>query len=175
LVVRRVSINLSPIQFRRRSVPLLVAQVLGETGLDPHRLDLELTESILMEDLESVAHDLRQLLDLGVSISIDDFGTGYSSLSYVKRLPVTRIKIDQSFIRNMAQDQNDAAIVRAIVQLGHSLELVVVAEGVETADQLAKLREEGCDEVQGFYFGRRMPAVQFQQVLAGDLPLARSA
>jgi diguanylate cyclase (GGDEF)-like protein/PAS domain S-box-containing protein len=171
----RVSVNLSPIQFRRRSVPLLVAQVLGETGLDPHRLDLELTESILMEDLESVAHDLRQLLDLGVSISIDDFGTGYSSLSYVKRLPVTRIKIDQSFIRNMAQDQNDAAIVRAIVQLGHSLELVVVAEGVETADQLAKLREEGCDEVQGFYFGRPMPAAQFQQVLAGDVPLARSA
>jgi diguanylate cyclase (GGDEF)-like protein/PAS domain S-box-containing protein len=171
----RVSVNLSPIQFRRRSVPLLVAQVLAESGLDPHRLDLELTESILMEDLESVAHDLRQLLDLGVSISIDDFGTGYSSLSYVKRLPVTRIKIDQSFIRNMVQDANDAAIVRAIVTLGHSLELAVVAEGVETADQLAKLREEGCDEVQGFYFGRPMPAAQFQQVLAGDVPLARSA
>jgi diguanylate cyclase (GGDEF)-like protein/PAS domain S-box-containing protein len=171
----RVSVNLSPIQFRRRSVPLLVAQVLGETGLDPRRLDLELTESILMEDLESVAHDLRQLLELGVAISIDDFGTGYSSLSYVKRLPVTRIKIDQSFVRNMAQDPNDAAIVRAIVTLGHSLELVVVAEGVETADQLAKLREEGCDEVQGFYFGRPMPAAQFQQVLAGEVPLARTA
>jgi EAL domain-containing protein (putative c-di-GMP-specific phosphodiesterase class I) len=96
-------------------------------------------------------------------------------LSYVKRLPVTRIKIDQSFIRNMVQDANDAAIVRAIVTLGHSLELAVVAEGVETADQLAKLREEGCDEVQGFYFGRPMPAAQFQQVLAGDVPLARSA
>jgi EAL domain-containing protein (putative c-di-GMP-specific phosphodiesterase class I) len=171
----RVSVNLSPIQFRRRSVPLLVAQVLAETGLDPRRLDLELTESILMEDLESVAQDLRQLLDLGVSISIDDFGTGYSSLSYVKRLPVTRIKIDQSFVRNMAQDPNDAAIVRAIVTLGHSLELVVVAEGVETADQLAKLREEGCDEVQGFYFGRPMPARDFHQVLAGEVPLARTA
>jgi diguanylate cyclase (GGDEF)-like protein len=171
----RVSVNLSPIQFRRRSVPLLVAQVLAETDLDPRRLDLELTESILMEDLESVAHDLKQLLELGVSISIDDFGTGYSSLSYVKRLPVTRIKIDQSFVRNMAHDPNDAAIVRAIVTLGHSLELVVVAEGVETADQLAKLREEGCDEVQGFYFGRPMPAAQFQQVLAGDVPLARIA
>jgi diguanylate cyclase (GGDEF)-like protein/PAS domain S-box-containing protein len=171
----RVSVNLSPIQFRRRSVPLLVAQVLGETGLDPTRLDLELTESILMEDLESVAQDLRQLLELGVSISIDDFGTGYSSLSYVKRLPVTRIKIDQSFVRNMAQDPNDAAIVRAIVTLGHSLELVVVAEGVETADQLAKLREEGCDEVQGYYFGRPMPAHQFRQVLAEDTPLALTA
>jgi diguanylate cyclase (GGDEF)-like protein/PAS domain S-box-containing protein len=171
----RVSVNLSPIQFRRRSVPLLVAQVLGETGLEPGRLDLELTESILMEDLESVAQDLRQLLELGVGISIDDFGTGYSSLSYVKRLPVTRIKIDQSFVRNMAHDPNDAAIVRAIVTLGHSLELVVVAEGVETADQLAKLREEGCDEVQGYYFGRPMPAQQFRQVLAGDMPLARIA
>ncbi|GAC1329701.1 MAG: EAL domain-containing protein [Beijerinckiaceae bacterium] len=171
----RVSVNLSPIQFRRRSVPLLVAQVLAETGLDPRRLDLELTESILMEDLESVANDLRQLLGLGVGISIDDFGTGYSSLSYVKRLPVTRIKIDQSFVRDMADDPNDAAIVRAIVTLGHSLELVVVAEGVETADQLAKLREEGCDEVQGYYFGRPMPAHQFVQLLAGDTPLARSA
>jgi diguanylate cyclase (GGDEF)-like protein/PAS domain S-box-containing protein len=171
----RVSVNLSPIQFRRRSVPLLVAQILGETGLEPGRLDLELTESILMEDLESVAQDLRQLLELGVSISIDDFGTGYSSLSYVKRLPVTRIKIDQSFVRNMAQDANDAAIVRAIVTLGHSLELVVVAEGVETADQLAKLREEGCDEVQGYYFGRPMPAHQFRQVLADDTPLALTA
>jgi EAL domain-containing protein (putative c-di-GMP-specific phosphodiesterase class I) len=93
----------------------------------------------------------------------------------VKRLPVTRIKIDQSFVRNMAQDPNDAAIVRAIVTLGHSLDLVVVAEGVETADQLAKLREEGCDEVQGFYFGRPMPARDFHQVLAGEVPLARTA
>ncbi|MDB5650233.1 MAG: hypothetical protein JWL62_1753 [Hyphomicrobiales bacterium] len=171
----RVGVNLSPVQFRKRTVPLLVAQVLAETGLEPGRLDLELTESIVVGDLDAVAMDLQQLLDMGVHVSIDDFGTGYSSLSYVKRFPVDRLKIDQSFVRNLSSDPNDAAIVRAIITLGHSLDLDVVAEGVETAEQLARLRAEGCDEVQGYYFGKPMPAAEFIELLRREPALARSA
>ena len=171
----RVGVNLSPVQFRKRTVPLLVAQVLAESGLDPRRLDLELTESIVVGDLEAVANDLQQLLDMGVHVSIDDFGTGYSSLSYVKRFPVDRLKIDQSFVRNLSSDPNDAAIVRAIITLGHSLDLDVVAEGVETAEQLARLRAEGCDEVQGYYFGKPMPAEEFVELLRREPALARTA
>jgi diguanylate cyclase (GGDEF)-like protein/PAS domain S-box-containing protein len=171
----RVGVNLSPVQFRKRRMPLLIAQILGETGLDPSRLDLELTESIVVGDFDAVAQDLQQLLDLGVHISIDDFGTGYSSLSYVKKFPVDRLKIDQSFVRNLTSDSNDEAIIRAIITLGHSLNLDVVAEGVETAEQLARLRAEGCDEVQGYYFGRPMPAADFIAMLRQDPPLAATA
>ncbi|HUZ66644.1 MAG TPA: EAL domain-containing protein, partial [Beijerinckiaceae bacterium] len=150
-------------------------KALSDSGLDPRRLDLELTESIVMQDLEAVANDLKQLRDLGVQISIDDFGTGYSSLSYVKRLPVDRLKIDQSFVRNLSTDPNDAAIVRAIITLGHSLDLDIVAEGVETADQLARLRAEGCDHVQGYYFGKPMPAEDFVAFVRAEPSLAKSA
>jgi diguanylate cyclase (GGDEF)-like protein len=156
----RIGVNLSAVQFKY-SVPLLVAKILADTGLEPWRLDLELTESTVMEDTESVVGDLEQLHQLGVSISIDDFGTGYSSLTYVKNFPVNRLKIDQCFIRGLPTDPSDAAIVRAIVSLGHSLELGVVAEGVESAEQLAQLKTEGCDEVQGYYFGKPMPAAEF--------------
>ena len=154
----RVGVNLSSIQFFKQNVPLLVAKVLANTGLDPWLLDLELTESIVMYDAEAVARDLQQLRDLGVGISIDDFGTRYSTFTYVKKFPVDRLKIDQCFIRDVTSNPSDAAIVRAITSLGHSLELDVVAEGVETVKQLALLRAEGCDEVQGFYFARPMPA-----------------
>ena len=169
----RIGVNMSPVQFRKRTVPLLVARILSETGLDPHQLDLELTESIVMHDHEAVAADLKQLVEIGVSISIDDFGTGYSSLGYVKRFPVNRLKIDQSFVRNITSEPNDAAIVRAVVTLGHSLDMIVVAEGVETADQLMRLRAEGCDEVQGYYFGRPMPAADFLALLEGEPDLLR--
>ncbi len=169
-----VSVNMSPVQFRKRNVPLLVARVLNETGLDPRRLDLELTESIVMQEPEAVASELQQLIELGVKISIDDFGTGYSSFSYVKRFPVSRLKIDQSFVRNVNTDANDAAIVRAIVTLGHSLDLEIIAEGVETSDQLAFLRAEGCDGVQGYYFGRPMPAKDFIARVMEEQPLART-
>ncbi len=111
-----------------------------------------------MHDAEAVARDLRQLRELGIGISIDDFGTRYSTLNYIKHFPVDRVKIDQCFIRDLATNPNDAAIVRAIVSLCHSLELDIVAEGVETAEQLALLRAEGCNEVQGFYFAQPMPA-----------------
>jgi EAL domain-containing protein (putative c-di-GMP-specific phosphodiesterase class I) len=171
----RVSVNLSPVQFRRRTLPLLVAKVLAETGLDPRRLDLELTESAVLEDFEAVAADMQQLIQLGVHLAIDDFGTGYSSLGYVKRFPVDRIKIDQSFVRNMTTDPNDAVIVRTIMTLAHSLNIAVVAEGVETTDQLASLRAEGCDEVQGYYFGRPTPAADFIELVRNEPALARTA
>lgn len=158
----RISVNLSPVQFRKRTLPLLVTQILNDTGLDPRALDLELTESILMQDIDQVAVQLQQLRDLGVLISIDDFGTGFSSLSYVKRLPVDRLKIDQSFVRDLKTDPSDRAIVAAIVNLAHSLSMDVVAEGVETEEQLAFVRAAGCDEVQGYYLGRPMAAKDFE-------------
>ena len=152
----RIGVNLSSIQFFKQNVPLLVTKVLADTGLDPRLLDLELTESIVMHDAEAVAKDLQQLRDLGVGISIDDFGTRYSTLTYVKHFPVDRLKIDQCFVRDITTNPSDAAIVRAIVSLGHSLDLEIVAEGVETIEQTALLRTEGCDEVQGFYFAAPM-------------------
>ena len=154
----RVSVNLSSIQFFKQNVPLMVAKILAETGLDPWLLDLELTESIVMHNTEAVSKDLQQLRELGVGISIDDFGTRYSTLAYVKHFPADRLKIDQCFVRDIATNPSDAAIVRAIVSLGHSLDLEIVAEGVETLQQTTLLRAEGCDEVQGFYFGGPMAA-----------------
>jgi diguanylate cyclase (GGDEF)-like protein len=171
----RVSVNLSPIQFRKQSVPLLVTRILAETGLEAWRLDLELTENIVMQDAEAVARDLQQLRDLGVKISIDDFGTGYSSLTYVKQFPVDRLKIDQCFIRALARDPNDAVIVRAIVSLAHSLELDVVAEGVETREQMQLLRFEGCHEMQGYYLAKPMPVHEFLALVAGASQVALTA
>ncbi len=157
----RIAVNLSPVQFRRLNVPLLVVKVLADTGLDPRYLDLEITENIVMDDTETVIDHLKQIHALGVSISIDDFGTGYSALNYVKRFPIDRLKIDQCFVRNLSDDPSDMAIVRAIVNLGHSLELTVTAEGVETEQQAALLQTIGCDEVQGHLYGRAMPADRF--------------
>ena len=171
----RISVNLSPIQFRKQSVPLLVTKILGETGLEPWRLDLELTENIVLHDAETVAHDLQLLRDQGVKISIDDFGTGYSSLTYVKQFPVDRLKIDQCFIRDLGRDPNDAVIVRAIVSLGHSLDLDVVAEGVETREQMQLLRLEGCYEMQGYYLARPMPAKDFAALLGERSRMALTA
>ena len=171
----RVSVNLSPIQFQKRTVPLIIARILGETRLDPRLLDIELTESIVMHDIDAVAMDLRQLLNLGVHVSIDDFGTGYSSLSYVKRFPIDRIKIDQCFIRNLDTDPNDLAIVRAIVTLARSLGLRVVAEGVETQAQLDRVRAEGCHEVQGYFFGRPMCAGDFRTLTGRGLAMLKMA
>ncbi|MCB1544814.1 MAG: EAL domain-containing protein, partial [Rhodoblastus sp.] len=171
----RVAVNMSPIQFRKKNVPLQVARILSETGLDPRRLELELTENIVMQDIDAVANDLRELNRLGISIAIDDFGTGYSSLSYIKKLPVQRIKIDQSFVRNMTQDPNDSAIVRAIITLGRSLGLEVVAEGVETPKHLQGLREVGCELVQGYLLGRPAPFADISELFVRASPLAKTA
>src|SRR5579864_7677302 len=132
----------------------------------PASSKLELTENIVMHDIDQVIVQLQQLSELGVVISIDDFGTGFSSLSYVKRLPVDRLKIDQSFIRDVISDPSDRAIVATIVNLAHSLRMDVVAEGVESADQLECVRAAGCDAVQGYYCGRPMPAPQFENLLS---------
>ena len=171
----RVAVNLSGMQFIKADVEQLVVEALRESGLSADRLELELTETILLQDTGTVVRQLEALRARGVTFSIDDFGTGYSSLAYVKHFPVDRLKIDKSFIANLKNDANDAAIVRAIVSLGHSLELDVIAEGVETAAQVAHLRAEGCDEVQGFYFGRPMRSDVFVDLVRREMLLVRSA
>jgi diguanylate cyclase (GGDEF)-like protein/PAS domain S-box-containing protein len=158
----RWAVNLSPVQFRKQNVLELVKSALEESGLDPAVLDMELTEGILVENAEAAAQVLRELRSIGVGFSIDDFGAGYSSLTYVKNFPVDRIKIDQSFVRNLKSDPTDTAIVRAIIGLGHSLNLGVIAEGVETLEQFTQLAAEGCDEIQGYYFSPPLELVDFE-------------
>jgi len=165
----QLSVNLSPVQFRERGVELLIERVLKETGLAPDLLDVELTENAVIENSQTAAASLRYLHQLGVSLSLDDFGTGYSSLSYVKRLPVHRLKIDRSFVQNLEQSANDEVIVRAIINLGHSLGLTVIAEGVETRGQLERLVALGCNQVQGDFVSPPLSAADFEQRMrAGD-------
>ncbi|OHC71512.1 MAG: hypothetical protein A3H93_20435 [Rhodocyclales bacterium RIFCSPLOWO2_02_FULL_63_24] len=153
-----VAVNLSAVQFKRSNVEQSVIAALEESGIDPSLLELELTESILITDTETVLNTVRRLKQLGVKLSIDDFGTGYSSLSYLKRFQVNTLKIDQSFVRDLATDQEDAAIVGAIIQMAHSLGLTTIAEGVETQPILDQLRAFGCDQAQGYFYARPMPA-----------------
>lgn len=157
----RVSINLSPKQFKQESLVHTVKTVLAETRLDPSLLELEVTESVLMDDIDTALSTMRALQQLGVQLSIDDFGIGYSSLSYLKRFPIDALKIDQTFIRDISHDQDDAAIVVAIIGLAHNLQLRVVAEGAEDREQLQFLRRHGCDEVQGFFFSHPLPGEEF--------------
>jgi diguanylate cyclase (GGDEF)-like protein len=163
-----VSVNLSARQFADPDLVPVVAGALREAGLDPSGLWLEITESVLMEEAESTVETLRALRALGVHLSIDDFGTGYSSLSYLKRFPVDVLKIDRSFVDGLGTDAEDEAIVTAVVRLAQALELGVVAEGVETAGQLAELRRLGCTAVQGYYFGRPMPAADLASKLTAS-------
>ena len=158
----RVGVNLTSLQFRKQDISGLIRQTLKDSGLAATALELELTEGVLMQNAESAAGKIRELRDLGVRFAIDDFGTGYSSLSYLKIFPVDRLKIDRSFVRNLETSPGDAAIVRAITNLGHDLGLNVTAEGVETAAQLETIRALGCDEVQGFLFARPMPDDQLR-------------
>jgi diguanylate cyclase (GGDEF)-like protein len=153
----RVSVNLSPRQFREKELPRKVASILKETGLDPGSLELELTESVLMDDQKYSVGLLDQLKDLGALIALDDFGTGYSSLGVLKEFPVDILKIDRSFIRDIGEDEEDRAICSAIVNLGQALKLQVMAEGVETEAQMSILRQQGCHLIQGFLFARPMP------------------
>jgi EAL domain-containing protein (putative c-di-GMP-specific phosphodiesterase class I) len=161
----RMGVNISSQQFRQTNLIATVAAILQETGLEPHFLDLELTESLAMQQVEESMKMLLQLRHQGVQISIDDFGTGYSSLSYLKQFPIDRLKIDRSFIADIATDPNDAAIVVAIIAMAHCLGHEVIAEGVETEEQLKFLKMHGCNEVQGFLFGRPVPADEFSQLL----------
>ena len=161
-----VAVNISALQFRRDDIVRNVRDVLTETGLPPEYLELELTESLLMEHAEEVLETVQQLKNLGVRLSIDDFGTGYSSLSYLKRFAVDRLKIDQGFVRDMVDDPDDAAIVRAIIQLGRSLKLDVIAEGAESRTQVDFLIREGCREAQGYFFCPPVAGDVFMNMLA---------
>jgi EAL domain-containing protein (putative c-di-GMP-specific phosphodiesterase class I) len=160
-----VSVNVSPRQFHRDDFIDTLKDVLRDTGLDPAYLELELTENMVMHDGEQMIETLRDIKRLGVHIAVDDFGTGYSSLSYLKRFPVDRLKIDRSFVRDIATDTDDAAIVRTIIALGHNLGLKVLAEGVETEAQLAFLKSNDCDEMQGYHFSKPVSAWRMRKLL----------
>src|SRR3984885_14720800 len=159
-----VSVNVSAHQFRASNFVRCVAETLKETGLAAGYLEIELTESV-MHDAPQLVGMLGELKRIGVQVAIDDFGTGYSSLSSLKRFPVDRLKVDRSFVEHIANDPDDAALVRTIITLGRNLGLKVVAEGVETAEQLQFLREHACDEIQGYYFSRPVPTQQFEELL----------
>jgi diguanylate cyclase (GGDEF)-like protein/PAS domain S-box-containing protein len=161
----KVAVNLSPVQFRSRNLVQVVISALAHSGLSPTRLELEITESLFLAETEANLAILHQLRELGVSISMDDFGTGYSSLSYLRSFPFDKIKIDRSFVKDLAQRSDCVAIVRAISGLGRSLNITTTAEGVETTDQLDWLRAEGCNEVQGFLFSAAKPAAEVAQLL----------
>ena len=152
-----VAVNLSAVQFRDEQLIRRVEQALAESGLDPQYLELELTEGALIRDVHESTNLLKTLKSIGVNISVDDFGTGYSSLSYLKHFPIDTLKIDRSFVQGIPADSDNAAIAKAIIALGHSLRLIVVAEGIENKDQLEFLMSAGCDEIQGFYFSYPLP------------------
>ncbi len=171
----QVSVNCSAQQFQREGFVETVGHILRETGLPAARLDLEITESVIIERSEEVIARFQALDDMGVRISIDDFGTGYSSLSYLKRFAIHQLKIDQSFVRDISSDPDDAAIVSAIIAIARTLGLEVVAEGVETVEQLTFLKALGCARVQGYYFSRPVPAEEFARLLGGGFQRARAA
>ena len=161
----RLAVNLSARQFKQKNLLHAVAQALAETGLAAAQLELELTESMVMHDVEQATAIMRKLKALGVQLSIDDFGTGYSSLAYLRHFPIDVLKIDKTFVSDITHSDDDAAIVRAIISLAHSLRLKVIAEGVETAQQLAFLRQHGCDQMQGYLFSRPLAAPAFEELL----------
>jgi diguanylate cyclase (GGDEF)-like protein/PAS domain S-box-containing protein len=164
----QIAINVSAVELRTKNFAEGVRTVLKETGLEPRYLELELTETFLMQDTQSTAVVLEALKDMGVQIALDDFGTGYSSLSYMRRFPIDTLKIDQSFVRNLATNADDASIVSAVINMGSSLHMRVVAEGIETLEQLAMLREQRCPEGQGFYFSRPVIAEDIAPLLKRD-------
>jgi diguanylate cyclase (GGDEF)-like protein len=165
LMPMRVSVNFSARQFQQPTFIATVAEILKETNLDPRWLELELTESSIMKDPEQAIEKLHELKLMGIKVAIDDFGTGYSSLNYLKRFPIDTLKIDRSFISDVCKDPHDTAIVRAIITLGHALDLTVVAEGVETREQLEYLSSLECDVVQGFLFSKSLATSDFEDLL----------
>jgi diguanylate cyclase (GGDEF)-like protein/PAS domain S-box-containing protein len=165
----RLAVNISAVELRAKDYVAGVAAILAETGFDPARLELELTETFLMQDSDSTAAVLQSLKDIGVTLALDDFGTGYSSLSYMKRFPIDTLKVDQSFVRDLSSDTDDANIVSAVINMGKSLHLRVVAEGVETREQLEFLEELECPEAQGYYFSYPLVAGEFAAFLRHSL------
>ncbi|MBU4499580.1 MAG: EAL domain-containing protein, partial [Gammaproteobacteria bacterium] len=171
LVPMVMAVNLSAVQFRHPHLPELVTQILDEEKLAPQYLELELTESVAMDDAPAAIAVMDRLHARGIRMSIDDFGTGYSSLSYLKRFKVYKLKIDQSFVRDISKDPEDRAIVAAIISLANSLGLQTIAEGVETEGQLAFLRDQGCDEVQGYYYSKPLTAESFAAFVRAYTPI----
>jgi EAL domain-containing protein (putative c-di-GMP-specific phosphodiesterase class I) len=161
-----MAVNLSAMQFRNTDLPVLTAQILAEEGLPPEYLELELTEGVAAHDPQGAITIMNNLHERGVRMSIDDFGTGFSSLSHLKKFKVYKLKIDQSFVRDISTDAEDKAIVSAIINMARSLGLKTIAEGVETAEQLEFLREQHCDEMQGYYFSKPVPEAEFRQLLS---------
>jgi diguanylate cyclase (GGDEF)-like protein/PAS domain S-box-containing protein len=170
----RMFVNVSARQFAQKNLVAIIGRILQESDLSPQHLGVEITESLLMDRPDDAVRTLKTLSGMGVQISIDDFGTGYSSLSYLKRFPLDKIKVDRSFVRDIATDPDDAAIVTAIIAMAHSLNTTVVAEGVETEEQLRFLRERGCDEFQGYYFSRPVPGADLIAKMASGMSLASS-
>ena len=160
-----MAVNLSPRQFWYPGINRTITEVLHDSGLEPHHLEIEITESMVMRDVENAIAMMKELKRLGVQISMDDFGTGYSSLSHLKRFPFDKLKMDISFVREMTFDPGSAAIAKTIIAMAHNLNLRVIAEGVETEGQLSSLRAHGCDEMQGFYFSRPLPPEEIEQML----------
>ena len=161
----QIAVNVSASQFRQPDFLAIVKEALHDSGADPTRLKLELTESVVLNDVDAVIGRMYQLKALGINFSLDDFGTGFSSLSYLKKLPLDQVKIDQSFVRDITSDPNDAAIVQAIIAMTRSLHMDVIAEGVESEEQLIFLRDSGCMHYQGYLFGKPMPIQEFELLL----------
>jgi diguanylate cyclase (GGDEF)-like protein len=168
----RIAVNLSAVQFRADNLVPTVRAILTDTGIAPELLELEITESTLMDSTDATIRRLNELKAAGIHVSIDDFGTGYSSMSYLKRFPVNALKIDRSFLLGLPQDAENVAILRAIIAMAHGLKIGVIAEGVETADQAALVRAFGCDDLQGFHFGRPVPPDQAIAMLARNAAAA---
>jgi EAL domain-containing protein (putative c-di-GMP-specific phosphodiesterase class I) len=168
----RVSVNLSMRQFQQENLLQRVSAILAETGLDPTLLGLELTETCLMQDVGTTITILQQLRQLGIEISIDDFGTGYSSLNYLNQLPISSLKIDRTFVNQIHRDQAAVAISTAIIDLAKSLDLHIVAEGIETQNQLIFFRDRGCHAMQGFLYSPPVPAEEVQTLLSLDRRLS---
>ncbi|WP_009632093.1 putative bifunctional diguanylate cyclase/phosphodiesterase [Synechocystis sp. PCC 7509] len=161
----KMAVNISSRQFKEQNLVELTNQVLQETDLEANYLELEITESLIIENVQQAINTMNQLHDMGITLSLDDFGTGYSSLNYLKRLPIDILKIDQSFVRELVADSDDAAIVKAIISLAHNLKLSVIAEGVETQAQLEYLQKNGCDKIQGYYISRPVSAEALAKLL----------
>jgi predicted signal transduction protein with EAL and GGDEF domain len=164
----RIAVNLSPAQFRSPGLPQVVMGALAASGLAPNRLELEITETVLLQDSEATLAILHRLRELGVRIAMDDFGTGYSSLSHLQRFPFHKIKIDRSFVKDISDNTNSLNIVRAVAALANGLGVAATAEGVETKEQLEAIRSEGCTEMQGFLFSKPLPADEIDRLLASE-------
>ncbi|MBP0445262.1 EAL domain-containing protein, partial [Roseomonas sp. SSH11] len=161
-----VAVNVSPVQFRQSDLHGVVMAALEESGLPPHRLEIEITEGVLLAETEETLATLRRLRAAGVRIAMDDFGTGYSSLVYLQKFPFDKVKIDRSFIRNLEADPSAAAILRAILRMSQALGLRTLAEGVESAEEAEMLRQEGCEAAQGFFFAPPLPPEELARLLA---------